>query len=204
VAKHHNHHTPIGLKPLERYKSEEFLDRLRALPRYFKIRPNTGKLWLDCVYLTFLVAVQFTIFPSLFGEFILVDVVTPWLVYSFVRTPNYKFITLALVATLALETHNAGPRGLYFCIYWVIGAVIFLMRETLSWRHFVPWLFTFADAEIWLVLFEGLVIGLSRDSSQLNAAYCFAQFLRIIIATSFGAFLVQYFYFHSREEFLTS
>lgn len=171
------------------FTPQDFQIWLATLPSYLRVRPDTDRLWLDIVYLLIIVAAQYTAVPFFMGSWFTVDLITPWLLVAFVKLPPHRYLTLGLIGGLAWETHSSAPVGTYICAYWILGAIILTIRETFSWHHWVPWLSSFAVAQIWIITFEAVVISVSRDPSIFDFYYCFAQLLRTGFTIAFGALL---------------
>lgn len=152
-------------------------------------RPASGKLYLDILFLLLVGALHHTILPSLFGSFVLIDLMTPWLVTTFVAAPLPRAIVTLIVGALVLETHSAAPAGMYIAAYWVICVALRLTRSTLSWRHAFPWLVTFIVAEAWVILFETFVMSVSEGQLRLSFGYVVAQLVRLAVAAFFGMLL---------------
>ena len=174
---------------MEIQEQANFGTRLKLLIPELKPRPNTGKLWQDILFLIVVVMVQVSLIPSLFGSYIKVDFVTPWLAISFVRQKGLQGTLLLVVAALAIETHSSIPSGLYLCVYWIMANIIMQVRPTLSWRHQIPWLVMFAVSAIWVVIFEAFVIAFIRGIAELDLLYWFLQLIRVGLATGFGMLL---------------
>ena len=168
---------------------EDFQNWAVTLPGYLRVRPDTGRLWLDIVYLLVIVAAQYTAVPFVMGSWFTVDLVTPWILVAFVKLPPHRYLTLGLIAGLAWETHSSAPIGTYICAYWILAVIILMIRETFSWHHWIPWLSSFAVAQVWVITFEAVVISVSRDPTIFDFYYSFAQLLRTGFAVAFGALL---------------
>ena len=132
------------------------LDWLRP---YLHLRPASGKFWLDCVYLGVLLAIQNTVFAQLTGSTMLANLTGVWLVANAVLLPVLPSFALCLFGGFLLETYSTVPVGLYMTTYWVVAAVLFLVRDSLSWRHLSPWLASVVLAELWVIGFEALIMG---------------------------------------------
>jgi hypothetical protein len=169
----------------------DFYTRTRRLLQSARLRPNTGSLWKDCVFLLILVMVQTTLLPTFLPALVHIDLVTPWLVISFVRQRVAQATLLAFIAALTLETHSAIPAGLYVCVYWIAANVIIQVRPALSWRHQVPWAVTYAVTTLWVSTFEAFVIMMTRGVAELHWTYWLTQMIRLITAVGFGMFLAQ-------------
>jgi hypothetical protein len=155
------------------------------------IRPNSGRLWLDTVYLLVIGAVHLSIAPVLLKSTIDIDLMTPWLVVSFVTESFWRATFLGFVGALILETHTGTAAGFYMCSYWVILVVLALVRTPLSWRHRFPWLVTFAAAELWVIGFECFVRAVNSTWAMFDLAFLIDQILRLLIAVGFGLLLVR-------------
>jgi hypothetical protein len=158
---------------------------------WWPIRPNTGLWWADILWLSIIAALNQHIIPSIFGSGIPIDILTPWLVVSFVVESPFKASTIWLLGAMFLETSTDAPKGLYLCAYWIVLSTLLLSRKTLSWKHAVPWLVTFFFASFWIGNFETLMIFLRQDAKQLDFMYFFGQLIRVIISCLFGMTLAQ-------------
>lgn len=152
-------------------------------------RPASGKLALDVIFLLLVGALHHTVLPSLFGSVVLIDLMTPWLVTTFVASPLPRAIVTLIVGALILETHSAAPAGMYIAAYWVVCVALRLTRSTLSWRHAFPWLVTFLVAEAWVILFETFVMAVSEGQLQLSFGYVLSQLVRLAVSAFFGMLL---------------
>lgn len=170
---------------------EDMIERAFALLPELMLRPNTGRFWQDTLFVVILTALQLAIFPSLFGRYILIDLVTPWLVISSVRQRPMAATLLVFVAALTLETRSATPRGLYLCPYWIMANVIMAIRPTFSWRHRVPWLMTYLTATLFVIGFESFVYAFTSRVAELGPLYWLRQAFRLAIAVAFGMFLAR-------------
>jgi hypothetical protein len=150
------------------------------------LRPHTGRLWLDALYLLIIGALHHSVVPSLTRSTLIVDLMTPWLVACFVTETLPRGAFLGLLGALVLETHSAAPAGLYLCAYWVIAVVLYLTRGTLSWRHAFPWLVTFAVAELWVIGFESFVIAVGEGQMPFDWVRLLTQAARVAVAVLFG------------------
>jgi len=174
------------------FDAQEALHNLRELPAQLKLRPNSGKLWLDTLFLLFLAAIQFAILPDIFGRFIYVDLLTPWLIINFVQQPPWRATFLLFVGAMAWETHSVAPAGLYICAYWIMANVLHHVKDTLSWRHSTPWLVSFLCGELWIVLFECFVSFTLKESVVANLEFILVQIGRVILSVGFGMMVCQY------------
>jgi hypothetical protein len=175
---------------------ERSLPRIRALlveaKPFARPQPATGRLWLDVAWLLVVGAFHYTILPAIVGSFLLVDLMTPWLVVTFVASRLPRATLLGLVGALVVETHSTAPAGLYLCAYWVIATVLWAFKSALSWRHVLPWVAAFACCEAWVVAFESLVVSVNRGdlaSGFGGLSWLVVQATRVLAATGIGLLL---------------
>lgn len=166
---------------------------LASLKLLLKPQPYTGELSVDIIFLFLVGALHSTILPSVFGRYLLIDLMTPWLVCTFVAAPLTRSIVLAILGALILETHSAAPAGVYMVAYWAIMAALWLARSTLSWRHVFPWAVTFFVAELWVIAFETFVMAVNLGDFHFNPVQIVHQSLRLVVATLIGLALCRRF-----------
>lgn len=155
------------------------------------MRPSTGVLWADLLWIVVVAALDNHILPSITASAIPFMLMTPWLVITFVVAPvPTAFLTL-LVGCLAVETSTAAPRGMYATAYWIIFATLCLSRKTLSWRHAVPWVVTFFFASFFVSNFETLLIFLRQNPDQLDFFHFAKQVIRVTLCVIVGMSLAQ-------------
>ena len=162
-----------------------------ALAAYLWPRPYTRRLWLDLVYLLLIGALHHTVLPSFTRHLFVIDLMTPWIVATFVVATLPGAILLGVVASLILETHSAAPAGLYLCAYWVVAVSLHLTRTTLSWRHLFPWVVTFAVSELWVMVFESFVSGVSVGAVHFDPVHLAKQGLRLLTSTVAGVLMAR-------------
>ncbi len=165
------------------------LTRLRRTLRKWRPRPNTGSLTKDLIFLLIIAFIQITVLPYLFGSLGYLDLITPWLVITFIRQRPLQGTIHVIVAALVLETRLAVPAGLYICAYWILANVIFTVRPALSWRYKTPWLVSYATATLWVMLFELFVINFLQTASLSQPVYIAQQVVRFLVSISFGMYL---------------
>lgn len=158
---------------------------------WWPIRPCTGTWWADILWLSVIAALNQHIIPSIFGNSIPLDVLTPWLVISFVVGSPLQVFLMWLVGSMFIETSVNAPKGLYLCGYWIILSVLLLARRTLSWKLVIPWLVTFFLASFWISNFETLMVFLRQDAKQLDFWYFFSQMIRIFLSCVIGMSMAQ-------------
>ena len=156
---------------------------------YVRFHPHTGRLWWDVPLLLLIGALHSTVLPSLTASLLAIDLMTPWLVTILIIEKIPRALLFCTLAGLILETHTTAPAGLYLCIYWMITCVIYLTRETLSWRHALPWLLTYVGAQLGVIAFETFVLAISAGSRPFSWTYIYAQLCRLLIAVGIGMLL---------------
>jgi hypothetical protein len=154
--------------------------------RWWPMRPSTGSILADIFWFSLLFTIHQHILPSILGPNFPIDLVTPWLVISFVVSSPSHSLLLWLVASSLMETSTIVPRGFYLCAYWLIFAAILLTRRTLSWKLTVPWVVSFFFASFCLGNFETLLIFLKQDGKQLGFNYFFFQAIKTLLAIVIG------------------
>ena len=160
-------------------------------PPWWHIRPCTGKWWLDVIWVSVIAAIHQHVIPSVLGSSIPIDLITPWLVISFVVGSPFEVFLVWILGSMFLETASNAPKGLYLCSYWIVLCVLMLSRKTLSWKLVAPWLVTFFLASFWISQFETLVIFIKQDPTQLDFGYFFSQLLRVLIVCLIGMAMAQ-------------
>ena len=169
------------------------MSRVRVAAQWLRpwvaLRPYTGQMPLDIIFLLVVGALHHTVLPSLIGGVMLVDLMTPWLVVTFVSAPLPRATVIGVLGSLILESHSAAPAGLYLCAYWVVAVVLRLTRSTLSWRHALPWMVTFLVTEIWVIAFETFVVSVSEGNFHFGFGYALAQMVRLVTSSAIGMLL---------------
>ena len=163
--------------------------------------PNSGKLWVDTLYILLIVAVQTVILPVFLNDWVAVDLLTPWLMFILVNQPTSKVIALGAVAALSLETHISVPSGLYLCAYLIFGTLVLSIRHNISWRKPISWLVMFIAFELWVIVLENLFTVIRIQTwSFLDSPYLFANILRLALAGAFGMALLHKYALIQGEE----
>lgn len=160
---------------------------------FLKIRPYTGSLVKDVLFLMFICALHFSVLPSILGRSILVDLLTPWLVVTMVAGPTGKGIFLMLLGAFLMETRTSAPAGMYITSFWMIATGIYLSRMSLSWRHYLPWFLTLLIAQLWVMLTELFVNHVMLGHWHLSLQEILAQCSRLVFAVGFGMILCRKF-----------
>jgi hypothetical protein len=176
-------------------KVREFLHEAR-------LRPNTGKLYHDVINLLLIFVIQTSVLPTFLGSAIVIDLITPWLVMSFVRQKLFPSSVLALVGALALEMHSSFPAGLYICIYWIMANIIFQIKPALSWRLLVPWIVVYSVSALWVLFWESFVMVFTKGTEGIDEFFILTQFFRFAIAVTFGVMLCRPWLEFKEEEII--
>jgi hypothetical protein len=155
----------------------------------WRIRPNTGSLPKDILFMLVIVFVQTTILPTIFGTAGTFDLITPWLVVTAIRQLPLQATIVAMIGAFTLETKLAVPAGIYLCSYWILINIFFQIRPALSWRYRTPWMVSYALSAFWIVLFETFVLSFSQETWDFSFGFVFQQLAKIVVATGFGMFL---------------
>lgn len=167
---------------------------------FVRLRPATGRLWLDIIFLLVIGVVHNAIAPTFTGNWLFLDLITPWLTVHFVTQSLPKAALLGAIGALMIETHTAAPAGLYFCAYWVVIVTLQLTRSTLSWRHAFPWLVTMTATEAWVIGFESFVRLVNEGTGAFHLEDLLRQSTRLVAAALFGLFLARRFITGNADE----
>lgn len=159
--------------------------------RWWHMRPCTGYWWADIFWLLVVANLNQQILPAIFGSHIPIDILTPWLVISFIVGSPLQAFLMWFLGSMFLETTGSVPKGLYLCAYWIILSVLMLSRRTLSWKLVIPWLVTFFLSSFWISFFEMLMVSLRQDSKQLDFGYFFSEMVRIFLSCLIGMAMAQ-------------
>lgn len=168
---------------------KDFISQLRLALQDWKPRPNAGHITKDVLFVLWIGFVQTTIFPSLLGVYGYLDLMTPWLVVTFIRQRPAHAMLLATIGALVLETRLAVPAGIYICAYWILCSFLIQVRPALSWRYRLPWFVCYLGATLWVLLFESFVINFLQANLLLKPSYYVQAMLRLAVATGFGMYL---------------
>jgi hypothetical protein len=172
-------------------ESPNFSDNDELRQTWWPIRPATGILWADILWLLIVGALDTYVLPAVTDNLLPFRLMTPWLIVTFVVARTDLAFIAMLLGSLIIETSTAAPRGLYLTGFWVIYATITLTRKTLSWRHAVPWLVTFFAASFSLANFETAVIFLRQDPAQLDFFHFAKQTIRVTLCVVVGMAMAQ-------------
>lgn len=172
--------------PIER---ADFRTKLIDLFERFRPRPNTGSLLQDISFLLMIIFVQTSVLPKLLPRDLHLDLMTAWLLITFINQKFFPAITLAVIGATALEMRSAVPSGLYVSAYCILLAIIHQIKPKLFWRHQLPWIIIFALASLWISLFESLVVYIISGAATMTWNYWLSVIFRIIVVTTFGIYI---------------
>jgi hypothetical protein len=159
--------------------------------KWLPIRPCTGSVWIDFVWLSLMASLDQHMIPSVLGPLLTLDILIPWMVISFVVGSTRQVFFIWFFGSFFLETAANAPKGMYLCAMWIVMCILLLIRKTLSWKLAPPWLATFFVSSFWVCNFESLIIFLREDSGQLNFFYFFHQMFRVLLSCLIGMTLAQ-------------
>jgi hypothetical protein len=149
-----------------------------------------GYLGLDFLYLAELLILQDLILPQVFGHKLFIDLLTPWLVMVFVFRAPWRMFTVAAGAVLLLETHSGFPRGLFACLYWILGVFLFYVRHHISWASFLPWALVFSLSQVLVVGLKSVSYWTLNFNSTFLIQSLLSNLVGISLSTIFGLFVI--------------
>ena len=158
------------------------------LPEY-RMRPHTGKLWLDVFYLVILAALESSILGSVSGPYLGIDLMTPWLVLSVIQKKSGPATVIAIAAGLIQEAQSSVPSGTYLCIYWIVTNILLQVRSALSWRSATPWFVVFLFSCLFAIIFQLLVKIMVSGSLIFNPWEGFGLLVQLGVSVGFGLVL---------------
>lgn len=164
-------------------------------------RPLPDSLLLDILYIFELVLIQDFVIPQFTGQWLFIDLLTPWLIILFVFKPFWRIALLGALTSFLLETHSGVSKGLFFCAYWVLASTLFYIRHNISWVNLLPWAATFLIAQSVLITFEGISYWTHNLSLfSFVAQVFFPKVLSGLMSVIFGLFMVYKFRLDTLEE----
>jgi hypothetical protein len=158
---------------------------LKRLPRPFGANP-----WIDVGYIAAITILQTAILPTFLPKQLVTDLLTPWLAVAVVLLPTHRAIPLILLSALLIETRSAAPAGLYITAYWILGTVVTLSRNAISWNNRAPWLSLVIFSEVWIFGAEYLVALLAGQEASMDYRLYLYQAARIAMSAFFGLFVI--------------
>lgn len=167
----------------------------------FLPRPLPDSWILDFLYLAQLLILQDFILPQILGPKFSVDLITPWLTIVFVFRSPARILAVTLIAILLLETHSGLPRGLFFCLYWILGISLFSIRHNISWASFLPWGVVFFLSQLLVACLESLSYWTQNFSPILFAgSSIFFILFKSFFSSLFGLVIIYQFRLDTLEE----
>ena len=164
-------------------------------------RPLPEALGFDLLYLVQLLILQDFVLPQILGNKVFIDLLTPWLVIVFVFRNPLRIFTLGFFAVLFLETHSGLPRGLFACLYWVLGVSLYYIRHHISWASFLPWGVVFCVCQLLVLVLEFLAYWTQNFSplSFISGSF-FLSLFNSLLSCAFGLFIIYKFRLDTLEE----
>ncbi|MEZ4741722.1 MAG: hypothetical protein R3B45_04625 [Bdellovibrionota bacterium] len=156
-------------------------------------RPFCGNEFIDFICLLLISVFQLTIMPSIFPDYIAIDLLTPWITFAFVTLNAPSSIIHAMLAALLIETHSSVPMGMYICVYWVLGSVIISFKENISWHMRSSWISLLIFSQTWVFLAEFCVSFIGSQGLPLTLHFYIGEGFKIIFAPLFGIALSHIF-----------
>lgn len=170
------------------------LESLRLIMPRLLPRPNDNGVLLELFYLFLVFLLQEVVLAQMLGfDYLVVDVLTPWLTYIFIRQRLINSLVYCFFVSFLLETHSATPVGMYLCIYSVVAVIIVNIRGALSWRHFFPWMVVYGISAIWVVGFETFVYRYADTIPMTSMPFWLSSAARVVIAVGIGMILSRNF-----------
>lgn len=121
------------------------------------------------------------------------DLLTTWFLILLVFLSPIKCITIGILTALALETYYTVPQNLYLSAYFILGTLVVLVRNHISWRNLSPWITMFVVGSLWMSFVEMFFILVkSPATTLLSLQYLTTVLLRAGISLGFGLWIVNH------------
>lgn len=158
--------------------------------KYLIPRFHSGTLIGDLYFLMVMLFIQTTLIPKIIPN-ITTELITIWLCLFSVFLSPLRCILFGFLAALGLETHYLVPASFYMFNYWIVGILIVLVRNHISWRNYWPWLTTFLLASLWINTSETfMLIVKSNNYGHTPWQYATSLLIRLTFTTAVGFFIV--------------
>jgi len=154
-------------------------------------KPFSGSEGADYLYLIILATLQTAILPTLLPDYLMIDILTPWITLVFICKKSSSAVIQGFLAAILIETHSATPAGLYICSYWILGTAVTLLRGSMAWHSRVSWVSLIILAQSWVFVTEFFVSFIESQALPTDIYFYIGQGFRIIFAAVFGMFLFQ-------------
>lgn len=155
--------------------------------------PLENSFFWEALYIIFFLVFQDYIIPQLFPK-MYIDLLSPWILISFVLRKPLRFLPLSIFAVILIENHSSWPFAFFFTLYWVFGVFLSLFRQHISWTNFLSWGVLFSLAQLFILVMESVSYGVSKLGNYEGLPYYLVpnisgSFLSIL----FGLFIVYKF-----------
>jgi len=130
--------------------------------------PGRGSFKADVLRFLVLVFMQTVVLAGLDLGHLKFDLFTPWLVLCVLRMSEERLLFFYAFAIMIMETSSSAPKGLYLVAYGMIGILLYVVKNQISWRRTVSWLYAMAGATTILGILEVIVLYISEPSRQLG------------------------------------
>ena len=107
-----------------------------------------------CFFILSAFLVQIITIGELNDQVFTFDFLTPVLLFLFITQPLPHVLWYGLLGSFLLEGSLSYPRYFFIVSYWILGVVIVLGREYLSWDKILSWLFVYICSQIVMTLME--------------------------------------------------
>ncbi len=140
-------------------------------------------------YILILGFLEFSFFPKILPSYLHFDLLTPWLVLVYISQPYFRAIMLGFLICITKEAHFIVPAGYFFVPYIMIGCLVFLVREHLSWEKNTSWVFMILIGQI---IMTSLHITINPINDSVSLTYYTSQVLQFISSIALGFIIILY------------
>ncbi len=130
--------------------------------------PGKGTFKADLGRFLILVMMQTVILAGLDLGHLKFDLFTPWLVLCVLRMSPERLLFFYAVSIMIMESSSSAPKGLYLVAYGMIGILLNVVKNQISWRRTISWLYAMAGATTILGVLEVIVLYISEPTRQLG------------------------------------
>lgn len=188
------------IKTFQHRRPDSFLSRISQAFHELRFHPINEQFWPNVLLTVFVCFIQTSLIPNTFGKYIYIDLVTIWLVYTFVFHRFARSLIIMTIASIFLETTTTTPFSMYFCAYLLPLSLISAFREPISWHHFTPWFVTLISILLWVIAWEYAVVSLKLKTFYFNWDYIIKTVVRIVLSLIVGIILFQRWLKQDQEE----
>ena len=166
----------------------EWLGLYRLSP-YFYLNYKSQYLSHHISYIIILGFLEFSFFPKILPSYLHFDLLTPWLVLIYISQPHLRALLLGTFICITKEAHFIVPAGYFFVPYIMIGCLVFLIREHISWEKNTSWTFMILIGQMIMTALH-LAINPINDSTSL--AYYTSHGLQFMSSITLGFLMILY------------